>query len=113
MTKPAVEFEVFDDEIHLVYRPRDNTSWVREKFERGDELLVKGTFHLTSRDLVEDAAEVAANAASDDDDIVWADDDRLVFAIAMAPPSLLFESRIQSIFTSASSAAATTARVKF
>lgn len=34
-------------------------------------------------------------------------------AAEWTPPSLLFESRIQSIFTSASSAAATTARVKF
>lgn len=84
MTKPAVEFDISDKELHLIYRPRDDTSWVREKFERGEELLVKGTFHLTSQDLVEDAAEEAANAAGDDDDIVWVDDDRLVFAIAMA-----------------------------
>jgi hypothetical protein len=84
MTKPAVEFEVFADEFRLVYRPRDDTSWVRERFERGDELLVKGTFHLTSRDLVEDAADEAANAAGDDDDIMCVDDDRLVFAIATA-----------------------------
>lgn len=84
MTKPAVEFEVFDDEFCLVYRPHDDTSWVHERFARGDELLVKGTFHLTSRDLVEDAIEGAANVARDDDDIVWVDDDRVVFAIATA-----------------------------
>lgn len=84
MTKPAVEFEVFDDKFHLIYRPRDDTSWVSERFERGEELLVKGTFHLTSRNLVEDAADEAANAASGDDDIMWVDDDRLVFAIATA-----------------------------
>ncbi len=84
MTKPAVEFDLSSNELHLVYRPRDDTSWVREKFERGEELVVKGTFRLTSRDLVEDAAEEAANAAGDDDDIVWVDDDRLVFAIATA-----------------------------
>ncbi|QHE84814.1 Shedu immune nuclease family protein [Hydrogenophaga sp. BPS33] len=81
MTKPAVEFEIFDDEFRLVYRPRDDTSWVRERFQRGEELLVKGTFHLTSQDLVENSAE---DAASDDDDILWAEDDRLVFAIATA-----------------------------
>ena len=57
MTKPAVEFEVSDKELYLIYRPRDDTSWVRERFERDEELLVKGTFHLTSKDLVEDAAE--------------------------------------------------------
>jgi Domain of unknown function (DUF4263) len=45
---------------------------------------VKGTFHLTYRDLVEDAAEEAANAAGDDEDALWIDDDKLVFAIATA-----------------------------
>ncbi|MCW5627278.1 MAG: hypothetical protein KIT47_00330, partial [Rhodoferax sp.] len=84
MTKPAVEFDICDNELHLIYRPRDDTSWVREKFGRGDELLVKGTFHLTSQDLVVDAAEAAANANSDNGDTVWADDDRLVFTIATA-----------------------------
>ena len=84
MTKPAVEFEVSDKELYLIYRPRDDTSWVRERFERDEELLVKGTFHLTSKDLVEDAAEEKANAAGDDDGVLWIDDDRLVFAIATA-----------------------------
>ncbi len=84
MTKPAVEFEISDEELHLIYRPRDDTSWVLEKFERGDELLVKGTFHLTAQDLIEDAVKEAANAAGDEDDIVWVDDDGLVFVIAMA-----------------------------
>jgi hypothetical protein len=81
MIKPAVEFKVFDDEFCLVYRPRDDTSWVHEKFARGEELLVKGTFHLTSRDLIPDAVERVGNA-HDDDDIVWVDDDRLVFVVA-------------------------------
>jgi hypothetical protein len=84
MIKPAVEFEVSDDELCLVYRPRDGTSWVHERFARGDELLVKGTFHLTSRDLIGGAVEGVDNPARDDDDIVWVDDDRLVFAIATA-----------------------------
>ena len=83
MTKPAVEFDVSDNELYLIYRPRDDTSWVREKFERGDGLKVKGTFHLTSQDLVGDATEEAGSAATDDE-ILWADDDRLVFAIATA-----------------------------
>lgn len=84
MTKPTVEFKVFHDEFCLVYRPHDDTSWVHERFARGEELLVKGTFHLTSRDLVDDAVEGAANDARDDDDFVWVKDDRLVFAIATA-----------------------------
>ncbi len=82
MTKPAVEFEVFNDEFCLVYRPRDDTSWVHERFARGDELLVKGTFHLTAWDLIEGAVKESANAARDDDDVMWGDNDRLVFAIA-------------------------------
>jgi hypothetical protein len=84
MAKSAVEFEVFDDEFCLVYRPRDGISWVHERFARDDELLVKGTFHLTSRDLIEDAVERVPNAARDDDDIEWVDGNRLVFAVAKA-----------------------------
>ncbi len=84
MTKLAVEFEVSDNELYLIYRPRDDTGWVRDRFERDEELLVKGTFHLTSKDLVEDVAEEAANAAGDEEGALWIDDDRLVFAIAAA-----------------------------
>ena len=83
MTKPAVEFEISDHDLRLVYRPRDDTNWVRERFERGDGLLVKGTFHLTPHDLVEDVAEEAVNAAGDEE-IPWVEDDRLVFAVAIA-----------------------------
>lgn len=83
MTKPAVEFEISDHELRLVYRPRDDSNWVRDRFERGDGLLVKGTFHLTLQDLVEDVAEEAASAAGDGE-IPWVEDDRLVFAVAIA-----------------------------
>ena len=82
MAKPTVEFEVFHDEFCLVYRPQDDTSWVHAKFARDEELLVKGTFHLTSQDLVDDAVEGADSDAHDD--FVWIKDDRLVFAIATA-----------------------------
>lgn len=84
MTKPAVEFEVFNDEFCLVYRPRDDPTWVHERFARGEELLVKGTFHLTSLDLIEDCVEEADHTERDDDDIEWEEDPRLVFAIATA-----------------------------
>ena len=84
MTKAAVEFKIFGDELCLVYRPRDDTSWVHEKFERGEELQVKGTFHLKAIDLVEDAVDEAVKAASDDDAFIWVDDDRLVFSIGTA-----------------------------
>ena len=56
---------------------------VRERFKRGNGLLVKGKFHLTPQDLVEDAAEEEASAAGDDES-QWVNDDRLVFAVATA-----------------------------
>ena len=65
MTKPAVEFEISANVLRLVYRPRDDTNWVRERFERGDGLVVKGTFHLTPQDLVEEAAEAAPSGDND------------------------------------------------
>ncbi len=83
MPQLAVEFEISNNELRLVYRPRDDTNWVRERFERGDGLLVKGTFRLTPQDLVEDAADEAARA-SGDGEIQWVEDDRLVFAVAIA-----------------------------
>jgi hypothetical protein len=82
MNKPAVEFEVVEDEFRLIYRPRDDTSWVHARFAAGDNLLVKGTFHLTSQDLVEDPVQQAANPDRDDD--IEVDGNRLVFTIAMA-----------------------------
>lgn len=81
MTKPAVEFEKNNDELNLIYRPRDDTNWVRERFKRGDDLLVKGTFRLTSQDLVKEVSEDAASVATDNESIC-VNDDRLVFAIA-------------------------------
>jgi hypothetical protein len=83
MAQPAAEFEISANELRLVYRPRDDTSWVRERFERGDGLVVKGTFHLTPQDLVAEAAE-AAPSGDDNGDIPWVDDDRLVFTVAIA-----------------------------
>lgn len=81
MTKPAVEFEVSNNKLYLIYRPRDDTSWVRERFDRGQALLVKGTFHLTFNDLVEDTAEAAVIASEDPS---WLDAELLFFVIATA-----------------------------
>ena len=50
--RPAVEFESSDDELHLLYSPRDDDEWVHAKFERGEPLLIKGTFRLTRAHLV-------------------------------------------------------------
>lgn len=83
MPQHAVEFEISDNELRLVYRPRDDNNLVRERFDRGDKLLIKGTFHLTPQDLVEGFAEKAASETGADQTL-WVDDDRLVFAVAIA-----------------------------
>ncbi|WJV24497.1 MULTISPECIES: Shedu immune nuclease family protein [Pseudomonas] len=54
MTTSAVEFKSVGDQLHLIYRPRDDTAWVHHKFQRGEELIIKGTFHLTGDNLVAD-----------------------------------------------------------
>lgn len=56
MTTSAVEFESVGDQLHLIYRPRDDTAWVYRKFQQGEELVIKGTFHLTRDNLVVDDA---------------------------------------------------------
>lgn len=81
MSKPAIEFEFFESELRLIYRPRDDTSWVHSKFARGEALVVKGTFHLHVRDLVVEPTEAMDSA--ENDDVVW-EDDRLVFTVAIA-----------------------------
>ena len=50
---PAVEFQAVDDQLHLLYTPRDDSSWVLQKFERGEDLVIKRTFRLTKNHLVE------------------------------------------------------------
>ena len=46
MSKLAVEFEVENSRLLLLYIPRDDDSWVQRKFAKGEELVIKGTFHL-------------------------------------------------------------------
>lgn len=53
MAKPAVEFVAHGANLYLIYRPRDDNSWVHDRFARGEPLDIKGTFHLTMADLVE------------------------------------------------------------
>jgi len=47
MAKPAVEFVVQGTKLCLIYRPRDDASWVHGRFANGEPLDIKGTFHLT------------------------------------------------------------------
>lgn len=56
-----VEFQATDDQLHLLYTPRDGVSWVFDKFGRGDEVVIKGTFHLSRPHLIEAADEEDAD----------------------------------------------------
>ncbi len=51
---PAIEFEQQGFELLLRYSPRDDDSWVHDRFVRGDELVIKRTFHLRKEHLVTD-----------------------------------------------------------
>lgn len=51
MANPAVEFVAQGTKLCLIYRPRDDASWVHGRFANGEPLDIKGTFHLTSADL--------------------------------------------------------------
>lgn len=52
--RPAIEFEQQGSELLLRYSPRDDDSWVHDRFERGDDLVIKRTFNLRQEHLVTD-----------------------------------------------------------
>ncbi len=49
----AVTFLKLNDALILVYTPRDDDSWVHAKFDRGEELVIKGTFRLRQQHLLD------------------------------------------------------------
>lgn len=62
---PAVRFEATATELHLLYSPQDDDpKWIYRKWERGEELRIKGTFHLTEKHLVQPRSDT-----EDDEDI--------------------------------------------
>jgi len=71
--RPAVEFDVSGRELHLLYSPRDDDQWVTDKFDRGEPLIIKGTYHLTAAHLI---------PRVHDDDAEFDDEYRLRFRIA-------------------------------
>jgi hypothetical protein len=75
MAKPAVEFAASGAKLLLIYRPRDDPSWVHERFAAGAPLVIKGTFHLTKAHLLKGKAKL-------DSDDFWQDDLRFVVASA-------------------------------
>lgn len=77
MPKVAVEFEPQGSELLFVYSPRDDGSWVQDKFAKGDQLVIKGTFHLSKEHLIS-----GGNPADDDTDEISFDAEPLKFVIA-------------------------------
>lgn len=49
-----VEFFVQDSTLLLRYQPRDDASWIHERFKRNEKLIIKKTFHFTHKHLVEE-----------------------------------------------------------
>lgn len=48
----AVEFSAQGAHLHLIYRPwQDDIAWIHERFENGQALVIKGTFHLSKGNL--------------------------------------------------------------
>lgn len=70
-----VEFEKLDDQLRLVYSPRDGSSWVHDKFSDGKALLIKGTFHLKQINVVDELPN---------DDEFYQDDRSIRFVVATA-----------------------------
>ncbi len=67
MVKPAVEFVSHGTKLYLIYRPRDDDSWVHDRFARGESLEIKGTFHLTKADLAEGQTKEYPDDSGDED----------------------------------------------
>lgn len=67
MAKPAVEFVAHGAKLYLIYRPMDDTSWIHDRFARGESLDIKGTFHLTKADLAEGQAKRDTDEFGDED----------------------------------------------
>ncbi len=83
MAKAAVEFEALDDELHLIYRPRDDDSWVHSKFNRQEELFIKGTYHLTRANFAQIYQdELDTRSEIEDGELYWMDDCAIRFTVA-------------------------------
>lgn len=65
--QPAVSFQPEGRALFLVYVPRDDDEWVHRRFDRGETLTIKRTFHLSRNHLV-----AASSEARDPD--YWLDD---------------------------------------
>lgn len=89
MKNPAIEFKTVGNKLHLIYRPHDGTQWIYRKFKDCDDVIVKGTFHLTRQILVIDHVDEwnevdGWEPKTDPDDFDFGGEDRLDFVIATA-----------------------------
>lgn len=83
MAKVSVEFEVLGDELHLIYHPRDDDSWVHSKFNRQEELFIKGTYHLTRANFAKSYLdEIDARSEVEGGEFFWMDDCAIRFTVA-------------------------------
>ncbi|SDG77016.1 Shedu immune nuclease family protein [Janthinobacterium sp. YR213] len=85
MAKVSVEFEALGEELHLIYRPRDDDSWVHRKFNRQEELIIKGTYHLTRSNFAQIYLdELEARSEVEGDELSWMYDNEMRFTVATA-----------------------------
>lgn len=85
MADTAITFTIAGDELHLHYRPRDGDEWVHRRFDNGDDLVVKRTFTLTTKLLVDTSAPAEPPESDDWDDVEFGDDEPvLTFVIGRA-----------------------------
>lgn len=75
--RPAIEFEQQGSELLLRYSPRDDDSWVHDRFERGEDLTIKRTFHLRREHLI------AADSTDTSNDNDFLDSPPLRFKVAV------------------------------
>jgi Domain of unknown function (DUF4263) len=81
MAETAISFSISDDTLLLHYRPRDGHEWVLDRFNRGDELVIKRTYHLNEAQLLR-SPEV--DDSENDDDFGFDEEPGLTFVIAHA-----------------------------
>ncbi|PIP41578.1 MAG: hypothetical protein COX19_03265 [Desulfobacterales bacterium CG23_combo_of_CG06-09_8_20_14_all_51_8] len=74
--RPAIEFEQQGSTLLLLYTARDDDSWVYDRFDRGEDLLIKGTFHFRREHLL---AQQSADAPNDE--ITFVDFEPLRFRV--------------------------------
>lgn len=82
MAETAISFSITDDKLLLHYRPRDGNEWVHDRFNRGDELFIKRTYHLNEAKLLR--SPEGDGSKNSDEDFGFDEGSGLTFVIAHA-----------------------------